>query len=77
MAKPTLHQQDLLMDEVIRREGTISEEDLAAQSGLSLARVKSRVRYDIGKNRATRLPDGRIQFHLSNMADRWVKPFEG
>lgn len=77
MAKPTLHQEDLFMDDVIRREGAISIEDLARESGLSVARVRGRVNYDIGKNRATKLADGRIKFNLSSMAKRWVKPFKG
>jgi hypothetical protein len=77
MAKPTKHQEDLFMDDVIRRESRITEEDLATKSGLSLARVRSRVKYDIGLDRARRLADGSIQFYLSEMADRWVKPFKG
>ena len=77
MAKPTLHQEDLIIDGVVQREGTISIEDLAKKTGLSIARVRGRVKYDIGKSRATTLPDGRIKFHISNMAERWVAPFEG
>jgi hypothetical protein len=77
MANPTKHQEDLFIDDVVRREDAISIEDLAAKNGLSVARIRARVNYDIGKNRATKLADGRIKFHLANMANRWVKPFEG
>jgi len=76
MVGPTKHQQDLFMDDVIRAEGRLSPEELARKAGLSIARVSSRIDYDIGKGRAKRLPDGRIEFNLSNMADRSVVPFK-
>ena len=52
----------------------ISEE---GDDGRMASPVKSRIRYDIGKGRATRLPDGRVQFPLASLADRWVEPCQG
>ncbi len=69
----TKHQQDLLMDAAIRRTNPITIQQLSQETGLSDARVRSRVKYDVeDMGRAMMLKHDLVHFDLDKMADRTV-----